>query len=231
MLSHSEQPPLAALSVNEVVAMSKVLQLKTSIFDTQDNQGVSSQLGDALVSRLGDEDTEITLVTRDFSKEAVPYFDNAWLQALSTSPGERSQKQAEKVAYSDALIAEVQHADTIVIGVPMYNFAMPAALKSWTDHIARAGVTFHYTDAGAVGLLADKKVYVVLSTGGQHQEGVMDFLRPYLRTYLGFLGMKDVEFIVADGLNMGAAPRKEGLRKAHMQIQNLISRSHAGVAV
>lgn len=210
--------------------MNKVLQLKTSIFDTQDNQGVSSQLGDALVSRLREGDAGIALVTRDFSKDPVPYFDNAWLQALSTPPDERSQEQAEKVAFSDALISEVQEADTIVIGVPMYNFAMPAALKSWTDHIARAGVTFRYTDTGPVGLLLGKKVYVVLSTGGQHQEGVTDFLRPYLRTFLGFLGMTDVEFIVANGLNMGEAPRKEGLRKARVQIQDLNLTDHIGVA-
>ena len=211
--------------------MSKVLQLKTSIFDTQESQGVSSQLGAALVSRLREDNPEIAVVTRDFASDPVPYFDNAWLQALSTPPGERSDEQSAKVAYSDALIAEVQAADTIVIGVPMYNFAIPAALKSWTDHIARAGVTFRYTDTGAIGLLADKKVYVLLSTGGQHQEGVTDFLRPYLRTFLGFVGMKDVEFIVADGLNMGEAHRKEGLRKAHAQIQNLNSRSPIGVAV
>jgi len=211
--------------------MSKVLQLKTSIFDTQENQGVSSQLGDALVSRLRDDAAQLALVTRDFSTDPVPYFDGAWLQALSTPPGERSQEQREKVAYSDALIAEVQDADTIVIGVPMYNFAMPAALKSWTDHIARAGVTFRYTDSGPVGLLTDKKAYVLLSTGGQHQEGVTDFLRPYLRTYLGFLGIKDVEFIVADGLNMGEESRKQGLRNARAQIQNLNTHSPIGAAV
>jgi FMN-dependent NADH-azoreductase len=211
--------------------MSKILQLKTSVFDAQENQGVSSQLGDALVSRLQQDDTQRVLLTRDFSKAPVPYFDNAWLQALSTPPSERSQEQAEKVAYSDALIAEIQNADTIVIGVPMYNFAIPAALKSWTDHIARAGVTFRYTDTGPIGLLVDKKVYVVLSTGGQHQEGVTDFLRPYLRTYFGFLGMTDLEFIVADGLNMGEASRKEGLRKASVQIQNLNLSSPIGVAV
>jgi FMN-dependent NADH-azoreductase len=211
--------------------MSKVLQLKTSIFDTQENQGVSSQLGDVVVTRLRDDDAKLELLVRDFSTDPVPYFDNAWLQALSTPPDERSEDQAEKVAYSDALIAEVQAADTIVIGVPMYNFMLPAALKSWTDHIARVGVTFRYTDTGPVGLLSDKKVYVVLSSGGQHAEGVTDFLRPYFRTFLGFLGMKDVEFIVADGLNMGEEPRKEGLHKAHKQIQNLNSNNAIGAAV
>lgn len=211
--------------------MSKVLQLKTSIFDTQENQGVSSQLSDVLVARLRDEDAQLELQVRDFSTDPVPYFDNAWLQALSTPPDERSEDQTDKLAYSDALIAELQTADTLVIGVPMYNFMLPAALKSWTDHIARAGVTFRYTDIGPLGLLRDKKVYVVLSSGGQHPEGVTDFLRPYFRTFLGFLGMKDVEFIVADGLNMGEGPRKEGLRKAHKQIQNLNSYNAIGATI
>lgn len=203
--------------------MSKVLQLKTSVFDTHESQGVSSQLGDALVMRLRVDEPDLELVTRDFSQETIPYFDNVWLKALSTPAQERSQEQANKVAYADKLIAEVQDADIIVMGVPMYNFSMPASLKSWFDHIARAGVTFRYTQAGALGLLGDKKVYVVLSTGGQHKEGVSDFLRPYLRTFLGFLGMSDIEFIVADGLNMGEVARQEGLLNAHTQIQNLSS--------
>lgn len=211
--------------------MSKLLQLKSSIFDTHESQGVSSQLGDALVSRLREDDAQIALLTRDLAKDPVPYFDTAWLQALSTPEGERSDEQAEKVAFSDALIAEVQGADIVVIGVPMYNFTLPATLKSWTDHIARAGVTFRYTDTGPVGLLVGKKVYVVLSTGGQHQEGVTDFLRPFLRTFLGFLGMTDVEFIVADGLNMGEAQRAEGLHKARAQIQNINSENLLGVAL
>ena len=183
------------------------------------------------MSRLREEDPELVLVKRDFSAAPVPYFDSAWLQALSTLPGERSLDQAHKVAYSDALIAEVQDADIIVIGAPMYNFTMPAALKSWTDHIARAGVTFRYTATGSQGLLSGKKVYVVLSTGGQHREGVSDFLRPYLRTFLGFVGMKDVEFIVAEGLNMGETQRAEGLRKARAQIQNLPLQTSMGVAI
>ncbi len=201
--------------------MNHVLQLKTSIFDSEQNQGVSSQLGDELLAQLRRQNPSLTLLTRDFSQQAVPYFDNAWLQALSTPPEERSPEQASKVAYSDALIAEVQDADTLIIGVPMYNFAVPAMLKSWTDHLARAGVSFRYTETGPIGLLEGKKVYVVMSTGGQHQEGVTDFIRPYLRTILGFVGLKDIEFIVADGLNMGTEPRKEGLRKAREQIRNI----------
>ena len=104
----------------------------------------------------------------------------------------------------------------------MYNFAVPAMLKSWTDHLARAGVTFRYTVTGPQGLLGNKKVILVMSTGGQHAEGVTDFMRPYLRTILGFMGLNDITEVVAEGLNMGDAPREDGLRKARAQIQNLV---------
>lgn len=200
--------------------MTQVLQIKSSIFDDREHQGISSQLGDEVLARLS-RDAEIVVTVRDFSTDPVPYFDHDWLQALSTPADQRSEEQVSKVAYSDRLIAEVQQADVLVIGVPMYNFTVPAMLKSWTDHVARAGVTFRYTESGPVGLLDNKRVVLVLSTGGRHDEGVSDFMRPYLRTILGFLGLKDIEIVVADGLNMGEEPRREGLLRARQQIENL----------
>jgi len=201
----------------------KILQLKTSIFDGTDKQGVSSQLSDELIAGLLQQDPEASVAIRDFSTDPVPYLDGAWLQALSTPAEARTQEQQQKVAWSDAAIAELQQADTLVIGAPMYNFSVPAMLKSWTDHVARAGVTFKYTDQGAVGLLQNKKVYVVVSTGGLHAEGVTDFMRPYLRTILGFLGLTDITVIVADGLNMGEEPRSEGLAGARQAIAATLS--------
>lgn len=204
-----------------------ILQLKSSIFDSAAAQGVSSQLGGELIAGLADGlravDAEVQVTTRDFSTAPVPYLDAAWLQALFTPAAERTQEQSEKVAYSDSLIAELQAADVVVIGVPMYNFAIPAMLKSWTDHVARAGVTFKYTEKGAVGLLGGKKVYLVASTGGRHVEGVTDFIRPYLRTILGFIGLTDIDIIVADSLNMGEVPRAEGLRQAREQIRQALA--------
>lgn len=201
--------------------MLKVLQLKTSILDAQNSQGVSSQLSDELIERLGEQHAGLEVTRRDFSQSPVPYFDNAWLQALMVPADQRSAQQVKQASYSDALIAEVQEADVLVIGVPMYNFMIPAMLKSWTDHIARAGVTFKYTASGSVGLLENKKVYLVMSTGGKHEEGVTDFIRPFMRTFLGFLGIKDIEFIVADGLNMGEEPRNAGFVRARKAIEQL----------
>ncbi len=201
--------------------MLKVLQLKTSILDKQDQQGVSSELSDELLAQLRAEYGELEVTQRSFSQNPVPYFDQQWLQALMTPSEQRSQQQSDKVAYSDSLIDELQQADILLVGVPMYNFAIPATLKSWTDHVARAGVTFKYTPTGSQGLLKNKKVIAVLSSGGQHEEGVTDFIRPYLRTLFGFLGMTDIEFIVAHGLNMGEEPRAAGFAQARAQIKQL----------
>src|SRR5688572_3095329 len=203
--------------------MNNLLQLTTSLFDGIGKQGVSSQLGDELIAGLHGLNPDVRVNTRDFSASPVPYFDHGWLQALSTPATDRTDEQNAKVAYSDSLIAELQFADTIVIGVPMYNFAIPAMLKSWTDHIARAGVTFSYSDKGPVGLVTGKKVYVVLAMGGKHEEGVTDHIRPFLRTFLGFVGMTDIEFIVADGLNMGEVARMQGLQQARKQIEELLA--------
>lgn len=206
--------------------VTKILQLKSSIFDSPTAQGVSSQLSGELIEGLAKDLSAVNasaqVTTRDFCTAPVPYLDAVWLQALFTLAADRTQEQSDKVAYSDGLIAELQAADVVVIGVPMYNFAIPAMLKSWTDHVARAGVTFKYTDKGAVGLLGGKKVYLVVSTGGKHAEGVTDFIRPYLRTFLGFIGLTDIDIIVADGLNMGEVPRAEGLQQAREQIRQVL---------
>jgi FMN-dependent NADH-azoreductase len=207
--------------------VTKILQLKSSIFDSPTAQGVSSQLSGELIEGLAKDlravNASAQVTTRDFSTAPVPYLDAAWLQALFSPAADRTQEQSDKVAFSDGLIAELQAADVVVIGVPMYNFAIPAMLKSWTDHVARAGVTFRYTDKGAVGMLGSKKVYLVVSTGGQHVEGVTDFIRPYLRTFLGFIGLTDIDIMVADGLNMGEVPRAEGLQQAREQIRQVLA--------
>ena len=122
--------------------MNHLLQLTTSLFDGAGNQGVSSQLSDELITGLRAIHGELQVNTRDFSANPIPYYDHGWLQAVMTPATDRTEAQSDKVNYSDRLIAELQAADTVVVGVPMYNFAVPAMLKSWTDHVARAGVTF-----------------------------------------------------------------------------------------
>lgn len=203
--------------------MISLLHITSSLFDAAARQGVSTQLSTELIAGLQLADPTVQVQTRDFSQTPIPYLDNAWLGALFTPAADRSEEQATKVAFSDALIAELKAADVLVIGVPTYNFSVPAMLRSWADHVARAGVTFKYTDKGAVGLAGDKKVYLVIASGGIHEEGKTDHVRPWLRTFLGFLGLNDLEFIVAGGLNMGESARAQGLQNARTSIATLLA--------
>jgi FMN-dependent NADH-azoreductase len=122
-----------------------------------------------------------------------------------TDPAERSEAQAALAKVSDTYVAQVQAADTIVLGVPMYNFGVPSALKAWIDRIARAGVTFKYTDTGPVGLLSDKKIIVAAARGGMYAGTPADTQTPYLTSFFNFLGLTDIEFVYAEGLAMGDA--------------------------
>jgi FMN-dependent NADH-azoreductase len=132
-----------------------------------------------------------------------------------------SAEQQEKASFSDSLISEIQVADILVIGLPMYNFTVPSMLKAWIDHIARAGVTFAYTEQGPKGLLKNKKVYLVSAMGGVHDTAATDFLRPYMKLIMGFIGLDDVEIINAGALGMGEGLRAESLAAAQIKIQTL----------
>jgi FMN-dependent NADH-azoreductase len=203
--------------------MSHLLQIKASLFDSEKGQGVSSQLSGELIAKLAQLGIGSQVTLADFSVQPVPHLDAQRLQALMTPADRRTAAQADMVEYADGLISQLQDADELVIGVPMYNFAIPSMLSSWIDHIARAGVTFKYTDQGAVGLLTNKKVYLVVAMGGKHNEGETDHMRPYLRTVMGFLGLSDIEVIVADGLNMGEEARNLALANARTQIDQVVS--------
>jgi FMN-dependent NADH-azoreductase len=145
----------------------------------------------------------ISLVVRDLGKNPHPALDEAAITALFSPADKRSPEQVARVAIDDALIAEIQAADVVVLAAPMYNFGVSALLKNWIDAIARSGVTFRYTEKGPEGLLKDKKLYVVLARGGKYRDTPADTQVPYLRTVFGFLGITDIEFIYAEGLNMG----------------------------
>lgn len=199
--------------------MKSLLHITTSIMG---EDSVSSMLMDELLAKLGAQDA-LDVTERNFAHQAVPHLDGPWLAALSTAEADRSSEQQAKVAFSDQLVAELQAADILVLGLPMYNFSLPSMLKAWVDHIARAGVTFKYTENGSVGLLEGKKVYLVAAMGGVHETGATDFLRPYMQHILAFVGLSDVEFITADGLNMGAECREKGLADARSQIANVVS--------
>lgn len=179
----------------------------------------SSQLARTLVAGLRAAHPEAQLTVRDLAANPHPALDEPALQALFTPAEQRSAGQNARVALDDALIAEVQAADVVVLGAPMYNFGVTTQLKNWIDAIARAKVTFTYTEQGPQGLLTGKKVYVALARGGLYRDTPADTQVPYLRTVLAFLGMTDVEFIYAEGLAMGPDAERQGLANAQAQIE------------
>jgi FMN-dependent NADH-azoreductase len=183
----------------------------------------STRLANDIVQRLQASNSEAALTLRDLGRTPHPAFDEATLQALFTPADKREPAHHARVAQDDALIAELQAADVLVLGVPMYNFGVPAALKNWIDAIARAGVTFKYTDKGPVGLLTGKKVYVALARGGLLRDTPADTQVPYLKTVLGFLGMTDIQFVYAEGLSMGPDAEKKALASAEAQIEEALA--------
>ena len=204
--------------------MNKILQVKSSVFA---DGSVSSQLSDELLSLLPVRAADVSVC--DFSSDPIPHLDGTWLKALGTTAAERSEAQQRMVAFSDRLITQVQAADLLLLGAPMYNFTVPCMLKAWVDHVARAGVTFKYTEKGPVGLLEGKKAVVLATMGGRHEPGMTDHLRPYLKTVLGFVGIDDVDVVVAAGLNMGPEHRDAGLAAARRQIRDIADVLNHGV--
>jgi FMN-dependent NADH-azoreductase len=183
----------------------------------------STRLADRLVRRLRDANPDATLTVRDLTTSPHPVLDEAALGALFTPASQRTPEQAARVALDDALIAEIAAADVVVLGVPMYNFGVPAQLKNWIDAIARAGVTFRYTASGPEGLLKDKKVYGALARGGKYRNTPADTQVPYLVTVLGFLGMTDIRFVYAEGLSMGPDAERAAIESAHREIEEALA--------
>lgn len=185
-----------------------ILQVDSSILG---DQGQSSQLSSQLVAALQKRYPKVTVTHRDVTGDPVPHFTLETVQAIA----------AGKAELADRLIAEIQAADTIVLSAPMYNFAIPSTLKAWFDHIARAQVTFKYTENGPEGLLTGKKVYVITTRGGLHKDTKNDGVVPYLQTILGFVGLTDVEYIYAEGLSMGDK-KVEALALAQADIEQAV---------
>lgn len=195
-----------------------ILQINASARGGDSN---STQLANAVVRQLHAVHPGAQLQVRDLGQDPHPTLDGNALAALFTPGEQRSTDQQTRVAIDDALIAQLQNADVLVLGVPMYNFGIPAQLKSWFDAIARAGVTFRYTENGPEGLLKGKKVYVTLARGGIYRDTPNDSQVPYLKTILGFLGMTDIDWIYAEGLAMGTDIAEKAMRDAHAQIESL----------
>ena len=183
----------------------------------------STRLANAIVEKLRAAHPDAGFVLRDLGAQPHPELDESALGALFTPADKRTSEQQARVALDDALIAEVQAADVLVIGVPMYNFGVPAQLKHWIDAIARANVTFRYTANGPEGLLKGKKVYFAMTRGGIYRDTPADTQTQYLKTFFSFLGMTDVEFIYAEGLAMGPDAERQGLDAAFAQIETAVA--------
>jgi FMN-dependent NADH-azoreductase len=168
------------------------------------------------------ETSHSTHLAKDIGGRLRADLDEAALQALFTPADQRTPAHSARVALDDALIAEVQAADVLVLGVPMYNFGVPAQLKNWIDAIARVRVTFQYTDKGPEGLPKNKKVYVALTRGCLYRNTPADTQVPYLQTVLSLLGMADIQFIYAEGLAMGPEVEQNALASAHSQIEDAL---------
>ncbi len=182
----------------------------------------STRVANSITARLQARNPAARLTLRDLAHNPQPLLDAAALDALFTAADQRSPAQQARVALDDACIAELQAADVLVLGVPMYNFGVPAQLKNWIDAVARAGVTFKYTESGPVGLLHGKTVYVALARGGRHRGAETDSQVPYLKTILGFMGLTEVHFVYAEGLNMGPEAVQQGFAEAEAQIAALL---------
>ncbi len=195
--------------------MTKILQIKSSIFTAG---GQSGQLADAFVKNLVALNPGSEVVVRDFTKETVPHLDEARFMSFLSKPEERSAEQKAIVAYSDALIKELKDADVIVLALPMYNLGVPSNLKAYFDHIARVGETFKYTETGPQGLVSGKKVYVIATRGGRYQGTPYDTQTGYINVFFGLIGITDVEFVYAEGLNMGEEPKATALASAHAEL-------------
>ena len=181
------------------------MQILQIIASVQGANSYSTRLSQGIIDKLRVAHPGSEVVVRNLATHPLPYMEEAHLQAYFTPAENRSPEQQAAVRHSDEAIAQVQAADVLVIGSPFYNFSVASSLKSWLDHLTRAGLTFRYTPTGPEGLIKGKKVYVAIASGGIYSEGPMqayDFVAPYLRTMLGFLGLSDVTVARAEGVKL-----------------------------
>lgn len=198
--------------------MRTLLQINTSLYL---ENGQSSQLASVFVAAYCARHPDTRVIVRDLAAHPLPHLTAERFQAFLTPPQERTPAQQAIVAESDALIAELKAADTIVLGLPMYNFGIPSPLKAWFDHIARAGVSFRYTPQGPEGLIGDRKVYIFATRGGYHQGTARDTQTGHVRDFFALLGIRDLTFVYAEGLNIGETEREQALQAARQTIERL----------
>ena len=193
--------------------MKTILAIYSSV--AGDNS-VSNQLAKNWIQQ---QDAQV--IERDLTTDSVPHLDGATVGAFFTPPDQLSDEQTQQLALSNTLVEELKAADTVVISAPMYNFNIPSALKAWFDQVARVGVTFRYTETGPVGLLTGKKAIVVTTRGGLHKDSGNDFQVPYIKQFLGFIGINEVEVVYAEGISMGPEAKATAVNDAARSLEAL----------
>ena len=198
--------------------MKTLLQINASMFA---HAGQSTRLADQFVATWRASNADAQVMVRDLGRDPVPHLTAERFGAFLAKPEAHTAEQAAVLAYSDTLIAEIKRADIVVIGLPMYNFGVPSTLKAHFDHIARAGVTFRYTPTGPEGLLSEKEAYIFATRGGLYEGTPLDTQTSYVRDFLRFLGIEQVNFVYAEGLNMDVVRKDAALAEAHRSIDRL----------
>ena len=199
--------------------MPTLLQVKSSILGHASQSGA---LADEFVQHWREVNPQGRVIVRDLGAEPVPHLDGQRLAALTSDAAGRTSEQQAVLDLSDTLVQELRDADVVVLGVPMYNFSIPSQMKAWFDHVARAGVTFRYTESGPQGLLADRPVMVFATRGGIYNANGIDYQTPFLEQFFNMIGLKDLHFVHAEGLAMGDEPQQQALDSARNRIRDLV---------
>lgn len=198
--------------------MKTLLQIKASVFS---DHGNSTKLANEFVAGWQKANPDGRVVIRDLAADPLPHLSAERVQAFFTPAEQRSSEQQAHATASETLIDELKAADVVVLGLPLYNFGVPSTLKAYFDHLARAGITFRYTANGPEGLLADRKVYVFAARGGFFKDTPADSQTPFVKTFLNFIGLRGIEFVYAEGLNVSEDQKRSSLEAASAQIVRL----------
>ncbi|WDH36866.1 FMN-dependent NADH-azoreductase [Pseudomonas chlororaphis] len=195
--------------------MSRVLIIESS---ARQQDSVSRQLTQTFIKQWQAAHPDDQITVRDLAVTPVPHLDINLLGGWMKPAGQRNEIEEASLQRSNELTDELLAADVLVMAAPMYNFAIPSTLKAWLDHVLRAGVTFKYTATGPQGLLNGKRAYVLTARGGIYAGSTADHQEPYLRQVMGFIGIHDVEFIHAEGMNLGGDFQEKGLNQANAKL-------------
>jgi len=195
--------------------MSRVLIIESS---ARQQDSVSRQLTQTFINQWQATHPGDEITVRDLARQPVPHLDADLLGGWMKPAQQRNSGEHASLERSNQLTDELLAADVLVLAAPMYNFAIPSTLKAWLDHVLRAGVTFKYTATGPQGLLTGKRAFVLTARGGIYAGSTADHQEPYLRQVLGFIGIHDVEFIHAEGMNLGGDFQEKGLNQANAKL-------------